>query len=83
MTDEEKYHADVAAMMRQHGNVMTDVLNTKVAECLSGIVSSVPQQREQREEYYREIRVLENLKADLLNSVAYDDARRSNEQSKS
>lgn len=80
MTDEERYHADVANMMQQHGAVFTGALNTKVAECLSGIVSSSPQQAEQREEYYREIRVLENLKADFSNSVAYDEARKARQQ---
>ena len=83
MTDEEKFNADIAAMMKSHGNVFNEFVNTNIAERLASITASRPEQREQREDDYRTIRVLQDLQAQVLNCITYDEARRENQQGQS
>lgn len=76
MTENEKYDADVAAMMRSHGDILRSVINGQIAEHLASIVSSEPDQAADREASYQSIKVLKGFITSMENSVLYDDARR-------
>ena len=76
MTDAEKYDADVAAMMRSHGDVLRAVINGQIAEQLAAIVSSDPDQAADREAAYQSIKVLKGFLTSMENSVLYDENRR-------
>lgn len=76
MNEAEKYDADVAALMRSHGDVLRSVVNGKMAEHIAFIVSSKQDEAAQREEAYHSIRVLKDLLTSFENSLFYDDNRR-------
>ena len=80
MTRNEKYDADVAAVMRDHGDVLRGVINGQIAEQLASIVSSSPLQSAEREASYQSIKVLKDFLASLENSVLYDNRRRHNDR---
>lgn len=74
--DEDKFNADIAAMMKSHGAAINTLLNSNVAECVAAIVNSEPAQQDEREERYRMIRLIQDLQAQIQNCITYDEARR-------
>lgn len=79
MNDNQKFDADVAAMMRSSGDLLKAVVNGKIAENIAAIVSSEPNAAAEREEAYGRIRCLKDFLASLENSVLYDEQRRAAE----